>query len=371
MKGFDTMKYNYNFDNVKWGKECKYCDLCDMLQIPRKTGNSKSAQIKDMRTVMELDNREKGIFIPRRLYDIEKTQLSSGLLREEIEVLTLDLLARNEGRHISLTIKRLMRALEMINDNYIKGYSYEKIYLDLEELTKVDIETIGDVYGVINTKGARNIKEALKDLQDKALIIWEFKMMVCVKECIYKHSVSGKLMYDENDNPMVEREEMVSRFPTDREKEIVLDIERKAMKEMSVKKKSFFNFCKEAGSKFKARCKQLLKDTDIEYYYYVYDITYNSEEVLEELKRSELAEVRNRLNLKMINQTIKTIEERKENNELQLQETFGDAYDILDAYEDKLTKEQRIVHKDDYEKDAKKTARLLISRGIRSRDKLK
>ncbi|MDI9208576.1 hypothetical protein MT361_08445 [Clostridium butyricum] len=78
---------------------------------------------------MELVERGKGIYIPIRLYDIEKTQLSSGLLREEIEVLTLDLLARNEGRHISLTIKRLMRALEMINDNYIKGYRYDNIYI--------------------------------------------------------------------------------------------------------------------------------------------------------------------------------------------------------------------------------------------------
>lgn len=365
------MKYNYKVDNVKWGKECKYCDLCNMLQVPRKTGNSKLAQIKDMRTVMELVEREKGIYIPIRLYEIEKTQLSSGLLREEIEVLTLDLLARNEGRHISLTIKRLMRALEMINDNYIKGYNYEKIYLDLEELTKVDSDTIGDVYGVINTKGARNIKKALNDLRDKALIIWESKMMVCVKECIYKHSVSGRIMYDEDDKPIVEREEMVSRFPTDKEKEIVLDIKRKAMKEMGVKNMRFFDFNKEADMKFKARCKQLLKDTDIEYYYYVYDITYNSEEVLEELKRSELAEVRNRLNMKILDQTMKTIEERKESNELQLQEKFGEAYDLLDVYEDKLTKTQRIVHKDDYEKDAKKTAKLLIDRCIRSRDKLK
>ncbi|MDI9208577.1 hypothetical protein MT361_08450 [Clostridium butyricum] len=87
-----------------------------------------------------------------------------------------------------------------------------------------------------------------------------------------------------------------------------------------------------------------MKDTDIEYYYYVYDITYNSEEVLEE---------------------------RKEKNEIQLQKKFGDAYDILGAYEDKLTKEQRIVHRDGYEKKARKTARLLIDRGIRSRDKLK
>lgn len=123
------MKYNYKVDNVKWGKGCKYCNLCNILQVKRKTGNSKLAQIKDMRTVMELVERGKGIYIPIRLYDIEKTQLSSGLLREEIEVLTLDLLARNEGRHISLTIKRLMRALEMINDNYIKGYRYDNIYI--------------------------------------------------------------------------------------------------------------------------------------------------------------------------------------------------------------------------------------------------
>ena len=37
-------------------------------------------------------------------------------------------------------------------------------------------------------------------------------------------------MYDEDDKPIVEKEEMVSRFPTNREKEIILDIERKAMK---------------------------------------------------------------------------------------------------------------------------------------------
>lgn len=340
------MIYSYNFDNIKWGKGYKYFELCDELEIPRKTGNSKPAQIKDLKTVIELDDSKKGIYIPIKLYDIEKTQLSTGLLKGDIEVLLLDLLARNKGKHISLTIKYLMRALEMVNDNYIKGYSYEKLYLSLEELTKVDNYTIDDVYYLINNKGSKNIREALNDLQDKGLIIWEMKMMVC--------------KYGQNHS-----------FAEDKDKELILGIEKRVMKEMGVKNKRFFNINSEARGKFNTRRNQLLKDTDIEYYYYAYDITYHSEEILIELKRSDLASVRNRLNAKMISQMIKTIEGRKDKNETKLKEKFEDAYDIIDMYEDKISKLDKVLHDEDYEKNAKKVVVKLIDRNIRSRDKLK
>lgn len=365
------MKYNYNYKNVKWGKECRYCDLCDMLQIPRKTGHSKIAQIKDIKRVMKLDDSKKGKYIPIELYEVEKTQLATGLFKEDIEILLLDLLARNDERHISLTIKHLMRELEMVNDNYIKGYEFEKIYLSLEELTKADSDTIGDVYYLINDKCSRKIREALKDLVDKALILWEIRMMIYVKEYVYKLSKSGRIIYDENDEPIIEKEVFINRFPTIEEREIILSIERKAMKEMKVKNKKFFNICKEAREKFKARCKQLLEETNIQYYYYVYDIVYNSEEILEELKRTELTSVRNRLNSNVLNQMIKTIETRKQNTEDKLKDKFGEAYSVIDLYEDKLSNFEKIVNDENYENKASKVAKKIIDRNIRSRDKIK
>ena len=338
-----------------------YKELCEDLGWSVARGNSKNKQLKELDLMCEWHKDGHKIIIDKE-FEEKKTELSHGLLKGDIELLILDMLSKAEGRHISLTMKKLLRALELVNDNYINGWNNKGEFLKLHELTNVDSDTIGDVFYLINSKGVRNVRNALNDLQNKCLILWELRMMVCVTEEI-KRNESGDVMFDENDEPIIEK--MYHRFPTESERATILDIEKHVMDEMGVKNKMFFNINKEARDKFRNRCKSELEGSGIEYYYYAYDIVYNSEQINKALNRSDLAKVKDRLNGNMLNQVNKSIDKEVEENKQR--------EDIMELIELGLYDDKKLVSnksRNNYEKDAKKVAKKVIDRKIQKRDKI-
>lgn len=305
------------------------------------------------------------------VYEIPKVSLGTGLYRKDIQLLILDLLAQNGGsQHVSLTIKKLLKELEMVNYNYVKGYNN---YIKLSELLKVDEDTIGDIFYLIYDKTTRNLKNALNDLADKALIIWKMSLYVCCKKSILDYNEFGKMKLDNSGKPIVLSTYDDYRQATDEQEEFILKVEKSVMNEMRVRNKIFFNINDEAREKFRKRCNEKLKENDIRFYYYQYDITYNSDEVLKELGRSQRAEVRDRLNQNILTQVETTIENISNNTK----EKIGDdAMDFLELElysgdELRLTPRQQIRVKDSYVKDGKKTAKVVIDRKIKGRNKIK
>lgn len=346
-------------------------DVCEFMGWEYKTSShSQEALKKKFNSICKTKKYGRFGFEVMEVYEESKPTLSSGLLKGDIQTLILDMLSRNDDQHIDLPIRRLMLELDLVNQSYINAYDFEGKYDNSDILTKYDKAIVKDCYKFIYDKGSKNIKEALNGLQDQALIDWQMKMKVARYD--YVRMENGFLCQDEKGNP-IRRKNLIYDYATEQERRYVAHAENKAMKEMSVSNKQFFNICHEARDKFRARCKQLLEEYDIHHYYYVYDIVYTREDVLESLKSRELTSTQKHLNSSFLNQIHETINYyaqkhySKEVNEL-LDMGLYTEDDII-----RLSKsiEKGIKMLPAYQGQAYKCSKRLVDRGQKARDMIR
>lgn len=135
MEGLDLSK---KLERVK-GKELKYKQLCQELNIEYKRGNAKTAQLKtialycDLRTI---DGPTR--FMVNEVYD-NKLLIFNGntRLQEEIESVIIDLLRLNDFNIMYMTNTQLLMSLYMVNNNY-KVLKIPKLRKALERATGED-----------------------------------------------------------------------------------------------------------------------------------------------------------------------------------------------------------------------------------------
>ena len=296
---------------LKRNKEFKnYRDMCQKLNWKITSGTSKKAQFKELSQYCKWGKKGNKIII----YDIFENKhevVSSGKYRNNIEILLIDLLARHKGNKIDLPIKNLLESLAMVNNNYIKYYDYEGNFKQLKEKMNIDSPTIEDTYILINNNLTKLLKRALDDLSNKSLIYYRKKRIICVEETIYKTSKSGRIMLDENDDPIILGTELIHKDATDDEIEKILKVEKEIMKEMGVNNKIFFNINWNAKRNFMRKVNKKLSNeyiSNLQYYYDVYDIVYNSDNILKELESDELLSYRKDLNDKVKGKIDKAID---------------------------------------------------------------
>lgn len=350
----NLLKENMVFKNYK--------ELCKYLNWKVTTGTAKKAQLKQLETMCEYHKEGNSINIDK-VFKEPKVSLGSGLYKEDIEMLLLDLLARKKDDcyKVSLTTKNILKELEMVNDNFVKVYSYGEGTNKVEKLSdtiNVDIKTINDIVFLVKDKNKRSLQNALKDLADKSLIIWEIRLNVCKENCNYKEDEKGNVVLQKDGQPYILRCWDEYRHATEDEKRYILQAEKEAMIELNVKKKTFFNINKEAKATFNKLVHNKLKQYNIKFYYYTYDIIYNKKDVLEELGRVKLAEVRNRLNKNILRQVEKTINSQGKN----VKNKYSTVMGLLPS---DATEQELIRVKDTYEKNGKKTAKAIVDRKSR------
>ena len=334
--------------------------------IPATNTTHRKRQLEDLERYCTY-HKDGNKFIIDEIFQEPKEKLGTGLYKEDIELLLLDLLARNKDNNyqISLTIKNILKALEMVNDNFVNNYSYTdetKKYLKLSETINVKPDIIGDVFYLVKDKNKRNLQSALKDLADKGLILWEQRLNVCRRFIEYKYNDDGNIIIQEDGLPYILDSYDQYDYATDKEKQFILKCEKDAMKEMNIKKKTFLNINKDAKKIFDRLVTNKLKEYNIKFYYYTYDITYNKEEILEELGRIKLSEVRNRLNKNILEQIEKTIESCGK----RVKDKYKTQWGLLPP---SATEQEHIRYKKSYEKDGKKTAKAIIDRKTRVKTK--
>ena len=354
-----------NVNNLKEGQTIKnYKELCEILDIKATTGNSKKSQLKELELYCNYI-KDGNKYIIQEIYNEPIQQLGIGLYKEDIELLILDLLARNKESNyfVSLTIKNLLRALEMVNNNFVEVYNYKepkKQFNKLNEVIKVDTAIIGDIFYLVKDKTKRNIVSALKDLADKSLILWELRIKVCRIEIELELNSSGNIKLDEQGNAIIKEYNEFYDYATQEEKNLILKTEKEVMESMNIKKKTYFNINKDARMIFVKEVNRRLKQENIKFYYYTYDITYNKDDVLKELNRVELAEVRNRLNKNVLEQVLKTIEYLSNKTKDKYKAGFGEL-------PPEATDTERIRYNKNYTKDGNKTAKAIVDRKTKVR----
>lgn len=303
-----------DMDIIKILKETKtfknYRELCNKIEWKITSGTSKQAQMKELSQYCIWEKKGQKIII-NEVFENKKKNISNGKYRNNIEILLLDLLAKHDGNHIDLPIKNLLESLAMVNNNYIKYYDYDGKFEQLKKDIEINAPTIEDTYVLINNNLTKLLKRALDDLSNKSLIYYRKKRIICVEETIYKTSKSGRIMLDENDEPIILGKELIHKDANDNEIEKILKVEKEIMKEMGVNNKLFFNINWNARRNFMRKVnKKLSKEYifNLQYYYDVYDIVYNSDNILKELENDELISYRKDLNDKVKEKIDKAID---------------------------------------------------------------
>lgn len=278
-----------NIDNLKPGMIIpNYNALCNLLNLRPTSGKSKQLQLQDLERFVKY-HKDKNRFIIEEIFSEPKIKIdlrsegNKSIYSNLIQKLLLDLLSQKENNGaILLSTNRLLRALEMVNDNYIWGRSN---MIKLSDIVQVGIEDIYDFYR--NTQGNLQgaLENALDKLERKSLIFWNKTIMLY------------SLKKDEDNN--VEG----TRLATEDEIEIIMETEKKVLISMNYADKPNI-YMHNKWMTFTNKVNLILKNTyDIACYWYCYNII--------SIKRHYLLQELGELNRKLLQSELNnTIQKR-------------------------------------------------------------
>lgn len=258
-----------NINNINQGQIFKnYKELCLELEWEIKSGtDSKNAQFKELARYCKF-NKSGRKFIIEEVYEtplpkIENRGKSEGsrnnntVYGDMIQLLVLDLLAQCKDGNLSISRGKLMLAINMINKNYSPlGEQTKKLSM----YTEIEEQVIYDFYNTTNSNFKNAVETALKTLMDKRIIWFEI---------VTKVSEMGNYK---------------TRLATQEEIEIVRDSEKAVLIELGYRKVSDVRTSRH-WRLFKSKVKTLLnKESQIDYYYFAYNINANEKYLQEERK---------------------------------------------------------------------------------------
>jgi hypothetical protein len=248
--------FNMNINNINEGQIFKnYKELCVELEMEIKTStNSKNAQYKELSRYCRFIKNGHKIII-EEVYDVPLPKIdNNSIYGNLIQLLITDLLAQCDGQ-ISISKSKLMLTLGMVNSNY--GECRELIQ-KLAKYTGIDQKVIYDFYNTSTSSFKSLIETALKSLMDKRVIMYNQLIKVS------------------------EKDKYTTRTATERELNLIMDIEKDTLEELGYKQISSVRVSKDWNN-FKTKTKQLLHErSDINFYFTAYDITIHEKYIVEE-----------------------------------------------------------------------------------------
>ncbi|KHF40723.1 hypothetical protein [Halalkalibacter okhensis] len=276
-----------------------YKALCAELEIVYKGGKGKIYQLLDLERYLRYSKKGRS-FIIEEIYDKPKPKLKNGSdYIRLVELLILDLLARNKEKRIVKSNNQLLRTMNMANSNYSEcGRMIPKFAQHIN----VNRAIVYDFYSSSDSSFRGTIKRALKSLEDRRCIF--FKKAIMIKRLDdYQHELAN----------------------TD-EEEFIISFEREVLDEMNAESigKKIQKVSDVVGTnkwyEFKRRVKEKIYSDnayEIDFYYYVYDITLNRKGILAsynsilDLLLNDVEIQKDKLNETIINKFLHNANERR------------------------------------------------------------
>ena len=280
-------------ENLKVNQEIKnYKELCSILEIKPTGGDSKKAQIKELERFIKY-HKKGNKFIIDEIYSeplppIEN--LKNNKYSIYIENLILHMLTKcpidKKTKTISMSRNGLYLMLHMINENYNLGRNNINSF---SRYLNIPTATVYDFYNGTSIKMKTAIERTLNKLKNQCLIDWEYKTSVKLRS-------SG-----------------IIRNATDSEINVILEAEREAITILKCKDKQEI-FMRGKWNTFQDHIYEILKDTNIMYYFKIFYIhtTKDFRDML--LNEVELMENQGELNAELYFSTIETA--KKHNKKL-------------------------------------------------------
>lgn len=269
-------------ENLTEGMEIKnYKELCNILNIETKAGNSKKAQLRELERCCNYV-KEGNRFIIKEIYKEEKAKIYPSVYMEFIGNILIDYLYKNlthPGDRKILTIGKMIEIVGLVNENYEIGNRHKKA---LSKALNVNLLSVYYFYN--NTRGEfkKMIERALKSLHNRRVLTYNKIKMICYKD-------KGNQIY---------------RQATDQEESYITDIEKEVLNDMGYKSiTEVFLKCKMKTFQKKVKNKLPL---DWIYYFDAYSINVGAKAI--KMEYDNIKEQREELNKRSLNKVHKKLQ---------------------------------------------------------------
>jgi len=280
-----------------------YRKLCEELDEKVLTGNAKLSQLKELERYFKFHKQgNKFVFTETYLEVKEKsdgrknTKGNNNIYGKYIEQLVLDLLVQKyqttQERKIYLSRDKMLRALDMINDNYSFGKFNKAI---LSDFINADSENVKEFYILNNRNLYETVERAFKSLESKCLVSWKLVTTVACGLTEFNQNITledGKEISvldfiggSEEDKIALSKETHTT--ATDEELDTILYAENKILEVMGLESKKDAFIIDKYSEFNKKVCELLNKTSNILYYYKSYDVIFHKKVILELEKISQ------------------------------------------------------------------------------------
>ena len=298
-------------ENLKEGQVIKnYKELCKVLEIePKNGGESKKSQLKDIERYIKYEKQGQK-FIIIKIYDNPKEKIdkrvnnkggNNTVFADDIEKLILNMLSKSKDDTVTIARGQLYKALSMCNNNYLIGRSNIN---KLSEIIEIPSSSIYDFYDYNSSKLRDTIERNLRRLRSKALITWKNTTTVVVTEVELQLNELGEPIYDKKTKSIKYNAKTVHRLADKFEEKLILKYEEEVLKEMGIDTiQKVFLLGKWKYFKQQVENKLRENDTNIDYYYDSYTITFNNDSVKNYVKRlsdNDIQDIKNNINYNMV-----------------------------------------------------------------------
>lgn len=280
-----------------------YKKLCEELNDKVLTGNAKLSQLKELERYFKFHKSgNKFVFteiyseIKEKVDGRKNTKGNNNVYGKYIEQLVLDLLVQKyqttQERKIYLSRDKMLRSLDMINDNYSFGKFNREI---LSDYISADSENVKEFYMLNNRNLYETVERAFKSLENKCLVSWKLVTTVAcgltefnqniVLEDGTEVNILDYIVGSEEDSKAISKETHTT--AADEEIDTILYAENKILEVMGFESKKDVFICDRYSEFSRKVCELLNKTSNIMYYYKSYDVIFHEKTVLELEKISQ------------------------------------------------------------------------------------
>lgn len=314
-----------DLSKIKKGKVFNtYKEICTALNEPIKSSHSKKSQLENWERYFEFDKQGRK-FVITKVFKVPKLKLSSSTCREITKALTLDLLIHSETSPLQISRNKLIKQLELVNENYFNVQYKQK---RLSTFTNIPVEDIKDFYTSSDNFLKNNIEKALAELKNEGAIIYDNVTFICKHLPIIDQADNGESMTrekvaadsygDNNVIDVIDGSIMKEYRPaTEEEKQFILKTtddlldeyisiiraEKKITCDKNISEVIRYGY----SNAYFAEVKKILKQKyNISFYFQAYQISFNQEKIIKRWKQEckELGTQSKKKHIRNVNQSI-------------------------------------------------------------------
>lgn len=265
-----------------------YKEFCLRVGEPEKRGNPREAQIKNWGYYIKF-HKDGHKFIIDEIYktplpeEDRRSQGNHSIYSEYIKNLIMDLLVHNSfhnnERTLSFSTNALLKALDMINSNYMKG---KNNIPRASEIMNVDEKFLYEFFTTTHSNLQGVLETALNQLKSEVYFTWYKKKVVCIQDIILDFDAFGNVKII---TPVEGRPEpsytitRKHRDATEAEEEVIMQCKDEILAELHCKNEGHVIANRQWNYYISQVNKLLKKRTNIVYFYDAYKLIINREKV--------------------------------------------------------------------------------------------